>query len=60
MGAWNCAYNAFGDLTNQTDAKANIIQMTYDKLSRVLTKISGSQTYSWTYDTATNGKGMPG
>jgi RHS repeat-associated protein len=59
MGAWIYAYNAFGDLTSQTDAKANIVQMTYDKLSRVLTKISGSQNYSWTYDTATNGKGMP-
>ncbi len=59
MGIWNYTYNAFGDLVSQTDAKNNLIQMTYDINSRVLTKAAGGQTYTWTYDTAANGKGKP-
>ena len=59
MGTWNYTYNAFGDLVSQTDPRGNVIQMTYDMLSRIKTKTSGGQAYSWIYDTATNGKGNP-
>jgi RHS repeat-associated protein len=56
MGTWIYTSNAFGDLVSQTDANGNTVNLTYDKLSRILTK---SQIYTWTYDTATNGKGKP-
>jgi RHS repeat-associated protein len=59
MGTWNYVYNAFGDLVSQTDARGLAVQMTYDKLSRIRTKMNGSQTYVWSYDTAAGGIGMP-
>jgi YD repeat-containing protein len=59
MGTWNYVYNAFGDLVSQTDARGLAAQMTYDKLSRIRTKMNGSETYVWSYDTAAGGIGKP-
>lgn len=59
MGSWSYTFNAFGELVSQTDAMNHAVQMTYDTLSRIKTKASGGQTYTWTYDTAANGIGKP-
>jgi RHS repeat-associated protein len=46
-------YNAFGELTGQTDAKGNSYSMEYDKLGRIKTKKLGATTVAdYTYDNA--------
>jgi RHS repeat-associated protein len=44
-------YNAFGELTSQTDAKGTLQQFTYDNAGRILTKSwSGGETITHNYD----------
>jgi len=59
MGTWTYAYNAGGELTSQTDAKGQTTTMTYDALGRMTkrTDEADGTVATWTYDTATNGKG---
>jgi RHS repeat-associated protein len=63
MGAWSYGYDVLGQLLWQKDAKAKTISMTYDLLGRMQTRVvpsgGGTMTSTWTYDIATNGKGMP-
>jgi len=59
MGAWTYGYNALGELLWQKDAKLQTINMTYDVLGRMKTRVlpNGEGTGTWTYDTAIYGKG---
>jgi RHS repeat-associated protein len=50
-------YNAFGELSEQTDAKGNVTKLTFDILGRVDTKTVGANIYKYTYDPV-NGKGL--
>jgi RHS repeat-associated protein len=57
-GTVNYTWNAFGELTNQTDARNNSYDMFYDKLGRITEKKLGTTTVAgYTYDTAP-GKGV--
>ena len=55
-GTWRYAYNAFGELVEQEDAKGQTSVMTYDKLGRMRTRkeydLNGNlrEDGSWTYD----------
>jgi RHS repeat-associated protein len=53
VGTWHYAYNAFGDLISQTDAKGQRTTMTYDVLGRMRTKTDPQGTATWLYDVAT-------
>ena len=55
LGTWTYAYDDAGRLTGQTDAKSQLIAFTYDALGRVLTKTSGTETVTSTYDEARSG-----
>ena len=53
-------YNVLGELVEQTDAKSQTIAFVYDVLGRMTERddIEGTGgVTTWTYDTATNGKG---
>jgi RHS repeat-associated protein/uncharacterized repeat protein (TIGR01451 family) len=53
MGLWGYAYNAVGTLAQQTDAKQQTIDFTYDELGRLILKDLGAIEVSYTYgDTA--------
>jgi RHS repeat-associated protein len=60
-GTWTYQYDSLGELTNLRDAKTSAPswtqQLTYDWLSRPLTRIEAEGTTTWTWDTATNGFG---
>jgi RHS repeat-associated protein len=50
LGTWNYTPNALGEVTNYTDANANAFTLSYDKLSRPLTRfVSGEGTTTWTW-----------
>lgn len=50
LGIWNYTPNALGEVASYTDAKAKTFTMTYDKLSRPLTRfVSGAGTTTWTW-----------
>jgi RHS repeat-associated protein len=51
------SYDVFGELTSQIDAKSQSTTMAYDALGRLNSRTESEGTTSWTYDTATNGKG---
>lgn len=55
LGTWTYAYDDAGRLTGQTDAKSQLTALTYDALGRVLTKVSGTETVTSTYDQARSG-----
>ncbi|BAU48577.1 hypothetical protein SVA_2025 [Sulfurifustis variabilis] len=57
MGSWTYGYNALGELTQQIDAKAQSVAISYDVLGRIKTKTAPEGTSTWEYDTATNGIG---
>jgi YD repeat-containing protein len=52
LGKWTYAYNGFGDLLTQTDAKGQITTLTYDVLGRMITKTGAAGTATWVYDVA--------
>ncbi len=58
LGTWTYAYNAFGELIGQTDAKGNAdnvgptVTMTYDVLGRMTTKTDSQGTATWVFDVA--------
>jgi RHS repeat-associated protein len=49
-GTTTYGYNAFGELTSQTDVMGKLVTMDYDKLGRVLTKTVEGVATSYTYD----------
>lgn len=53
LGTWNYTnIDALGEVLNYTDARASAFTLTYDKLSRPLTKfVSGDGTTTWTWGT---------
>lgn len=63
MGTWVYGYNAFGELTSQTDARGQVTQIGFDKLGRMtsrIEKLAGGVvelSSSWQYDTAAMGIG---
>ncbi|HEY1774505.1 MAG TPA: SpvB/TcaC N-terminal domain-containing protein [Gammaproteobacteria bacterium] len=74
MGTWSYQVDALGEVICQTDAKMQSIVMAYDNVGRLTTKketspqsgadctpASGDIVYTgnWTYDSVTNGKGLP-
>lgn len=68
QGTWSFLYNALGEVLGQTDARGIVTTMTYDKLSRPLTRnatidvtgdnVADQVNDSWSYDPA-NAKGAP-
>ncbi len=66
LGSTNYAFNVWGDLTSQTDAKNQTITMEYDKLSRLVKRtVPGSAALSggestWVYDQAAWGANNAG
>jgi YD repeat-containing protein len=69
QGTWSFGYNALGEVTQQTDARAIVTTMSYDKLGRPIARsasvdVTGDNVAdaiddSWSYDPA-NAKGAPG
>ena len=57
MGAWSYTYNTLGELLSQSDAKGQTVTMLYDKLGRMTRRTEAEGTTTWSYDTATKGKG---
>ncbi|MDJ0947184.1 MAG: FG-GAP-like repeat-containing protein, partial [Kiloniellales bacterium] len=57
MGQWSYAYNVLGELTSQTDAKGQSVELFYDSLGRLTRRIEPEGTTDWTYDTAAKGLG---
>jgi RHS repeat-associated protein len=49
MGQWHYHYNAFGELTSQTDAKGQSITMQYDVLGRMSSRTEPEGTSTWSY-----------
>jgi RHS repeat-associated protein len=52
LGTWTYAYNSFGDLIGQIDAKGQRTTMTYDIVGRMTTKTDAQGTATWVYDVA--------
>ena len=64
MGHWEYEYNVLGELIKQWDAKVATpsptnatVEMSYDVLGRLISRTESEGTTTWTYDTATTGKG---
>ncbi|MES9957649.1 MAG: RHS repeat-associated core domain-containing protein [Sedimenticola sp.] len=57
MGRWQYRYNAFGELTSQTDAKGQTVTMQYDPLGRMIKRTEPEGTTTWQYDIAAHGIG---
>jgi len=57
LGSWIYAYNAFGELTGQTDAKGQSTAVVMDNLGRMTSRTEGTEVATWTWDTAVNGIG---
>ena len=63
-GQWHYKYNVFGELTEQRDAKGQIMATTYDSLGRMTRRrdVDGAGNVEsdtkWTYDLAANGLGQ--
>ncbi|MBD3249179.1 hypothetical protein GF336_03980, partial [Candidatus Woesearchaeota archaeon] len=56
LGTWTYEYDTVGNLIKQTDNKGNILEMDYDGLDRVKTKITAEGTITYTYDQGTIGE----
>ncbi len=49
-GLWHYKYNGFGELIRQQDANGTVLNMSYDKLGRMLNKSAGAKQWQWQYD----------
>jgi RHS repeat-associated protein len=62
MGSWTYVYDVLRELTSQTDAKSQIINVSYDLLGRMTQRVEpngGGFVYNnWVYDAATTGIGQ--
>jgi YD repeat-containing protein len=52
MGTWNYVYDSLGELVQQTDAKSQVSNMTYDLLGRLTSHTEAGLTSNWEYDVA--------
>ncbi len=50
-GSWSYVPNSLGELTSQTNARGQTLQMTYDLLGRPLTRVEPEGTTTWTWGT---------
>jgi len=55
LGTWSYTHNAFGELINQVDAAGNEVDLTYDLLGRLTSRVDTDTsnnpfTTTWTYD----------
>nr|VFK45027.1 MAG: RHS repeat-associated core domain-containing protein [Candidatus Kentron sp. TC] len=57
MGRWEYAYNAFGELISQTNAKGQTVAMEYDALGRMVRRQEPEGVTTWQYDSAERGVG---
>jgi RHS repeat-associated protein len=57
MGEWAYAYNAFGELIYQIDAKGQEVHIEYDLLGRITKRTEPEGESTWEYDTAKHGIG---
>ncbi|PIV26856.1 MAG: hypothetical protein COS37_04250, partial [Anaerolineae bacterium CG03_land_8_20_14_0_80_58_20] len=61
MGNWSYVYDALGNMTRQTDARACATNLAYDALNRPTGKTysncPSTPSVTYTYDAGTNGKG---
>ncbi len=57
-GSWSYVPNAFGEMTSQTDAKSQVANFTYDKLSRPLTRIEAEGQTDWTWGNSAAAKNI--
>ena len=55
LGRWTYAHDGAGNLMQQTDARGDTVQFTYDVLNRPLTKSGGASTINYVYDRETIG-----
>jgi len=55
LGVWRYTYDADWNLASQQDARLITTTFTYDMVNRLLTKVSGTQSESHTYDLRTPG-----
>ena len=55
MGLWSYAYDALGQLTQQTDARLVVTRMSYDDLGRLINKSTPNFVSKWYYDKNTDG-----
>ncbi|OZG72357.1 hypothetical protein BTA51_16640 [Hahella sp. CCB-MM4] len=60
MGHWEYSYNAFGQLTSQTDAKNQTVSMEYDLLGRMVKRTEPEGISTWVYGDATAPQGSIG
>jgi RHS repeat-associated protein len=51
-GNWSYTPNSLGELVSQTDAKTQTTTLTYDQLSRPLTRVEAEGTTTWTWGTS--------
>jgi RHS repeat-associated protein len=64
-GASSATYDAEGDELTSTDGNGTVLSYTYDALGRKTAEYDGTtqdqatEIASWSYDTATDGKGLP-
>lgn len=57
LGTWKYRYNPLGQPVWQQDAKAQQTTFQYDNLGRLTKRVEPDLISTWTWDTATNGKG---
>ncbi|MCC7490481.1 MAG: VCBS repeat-containing protein, partial [Gammaproteobacteria bacterium] len=50
-GSWSYVPNSLGELTSQTNARGQTLQVTYDLLGRPLTRVEPEGTTTWTWGT---------
>ena len=58
MGRWHYSYNAFGELTEQTDAKQQTIRFEHDALGRKIKKAAPEGNTIWTYGASGHTTGL--
>jgi RHS repeat-associated protein len=51
MGAWDYAYNVYGELVSQTDSLAKVTTMSYDVLGRMTNRTEPDLVSDWKFDT---------
>ena len=57
MGVWTYAYNGYGDLTKQTDAKSQVSTMKYDRLGRLVERTEKEGKSRWVYGNSKSSAG---
>ena len=58
VGAITTTYTALGQIKTNKDNKLQLTTYNYDELGRLTSRVDVDGTSSWTWDSATNGKGL--